>query len=245
MNWLRAFYRALVATFIDGPRLWWLAPLIPLFAFVPEFAQHVAEIKLGMFASPEAFKALQNDPTRWGFGYAKIAGLFLTIFAAARYWSLPSGLRAGWWDLRKMAWRQFLIGLALNAAISGILYFAKTALSPASFDVVNITLSLATLPVLVYMIGALLGDGAVSLRNCYQRGWLQALAMAAFFLLAMLPAQLLHRFNHTLAMGAPTTAVWALMLWDAVLVSVMACWAGTGLAKGYAIGSPSAEAKSA
>ena len=59
----------MLATLCDGPRLWRLAPLIPLFAFLTEFAQHCAEVKLGMFVSPAAFKVLQNDPTRWAFGF--------------------------------------------------------------------------------------------------------------------------------------------------------------------------------
>ena len=236
MNWLRGFGSALLATFRDGPRLWWLAPLIPLLAFLPEFAQHAAEIKLGMFASPQAFKALQNDPTRWAFGYAKIAGLLLAIFASARYWSLPTENRNRWWDVRNVAWRQLLLGVAINLALSAVLFLLKARLSATAFEAVNVAASLATLPVIVLMFGALFGDQTVSLRKCYRTGWLQGLAMAALFLLAMVPAQRLHGLDHTLAMGASTPAVWALMLWDAVLVSLMACWAGTGLAAGYALG---------
>lgn len=236
MNSLRGFGAALLATFRDGARLWWIAPAIPLIAFLPEFAQHVAEIELGMFTSPEAFKALQNDPTRWAFGYAKIAGLFLAIFAAARYWSLPAGSRSRWWDLRNVAWRPFLIGLAINAGLSGVLFSLKGMTSDTVFQAANTALSIATLPILVYMLGGLFGDRAVTLRQCYRTGWWQAAAMAALFLIAMFPAQIVHKFDHTLAMGAPAPAVWALMVWDAVLVSLMACWAGTGLAAGYAIG---------
>ncbi len=236
MSWLRAFGGALLATFRDGPQLWWLAPLIPFLAFLPEFAQHMAEIKLGLFASPEAFKALQNDPNRWAFGYAKIAGLFLTIFASARYWSLPQQDRHRWWDLRTVAWRQLLLGFGINLAVSGALYLLQQALSPGAFNLINIAVSLATLPVLVLMLGALFGDRMVSLRQCYRTGWVQGLVMVTLFLLAMLPAQYVHRLDHTLAMGAPAFVTWALMVWDAVLVSFMACWAGTGLAAGYGLG---------
>ena len=235
MNWLRGLGRALLATFRDGTRLLWLAPLIALFAGLTEFAQHVGEIELGMFASPAAFKALQNNPLRWNFGYAKFAGLFLTIFAAARYWSLPEGTRQRWWDPRTVAWRPFLIGVALNGAVSAAAFLFKPALSAAAFQAVNIALSLATLPLLVYMFGGLFGDRAVRLGEVYRTGWLRAPAMALCFLVAMVPAQLLHRFNHIAAMGAPEAMVWALMVWDALLVALMACWAGTGLAAGYAI----------
>ena len=233
MSWLRALGGALLATFRDGPRLWWLAPLIPLFAFLPEFFQHCAEIKLGMFASPAAFKALQNDPTRWGFGYAKIAGLFLAIFASARYWTLPEQDRSRWWDPRTVAWRQLLLGIGIEVAVTAAVYVLKPIISTNAFKALDLASQLATLPVIVLIFGAFCGDSTVSLRQSYRSGWWQGLAMAALFLLAMLPAQYLHRLDHTLAMGAPSPAVWALMTWDAVLVSFMACWAGTGLAAGY------------
>ena len=189
-----------------------------------------------MFASPAAFKALNNDPTRWAFGYVKITGLFLAIFASARYWSLPSDARNRWWNLRNVAWRQFMLGIAINLALSAMLYLLKIELSAQVFEVVNVAVSVATLPVMVFLLGALFGDRSVSLRQCYRTGWLQGLAMAAFFLLAMLPAQYVHRLDHTFAMGAPAVLTWALMVWDALLVSFMACWAGTGLAAGYGLG---------
>ena len=241
MNWIRRFGEALLATFRDGTRLLWIAPLITLIAGLTEFAQHVAEIKLGMFDSPAAFKALQNDPLRWNFGYVKIAGLFLTIFAAARYWSLPKELRHRWWDLRTVAWRPLLIGAALNGLVSGLIYVIKPALSIPAFETVNIVLSLATLPIMVYMLGGLFGDRKVRLKDVYRTGWLRAAAMALFFLAAIGPAQLIHHFNHTAAMGAPGPAVWTLMAWDALLVALMACWAGTGLAAGYALSSTKQE----
>ena len=241
MNWIRRLGEALLATFRDGTRLLWLAPLIPLIAGLTEFAQHIAEINLGMFASPEAFKALQNDALRWNFGYLKIAGLFLTIFAAARYWSLPEGTRHRWWDLRTVAWRPFLIGVAINGAVTGAAYLLKPALSATAFEMVNIAVSIATLPVLVYMLGGLFGDRAVSLKRLYRTGWLKALVMGVLYLAAFGPAQLIHRFDHTAAIGASAPAVWALMVWDALLVALMACWAGTGLAAGYAFSSAKPE----
>lgn len=70
------------------------APAIVALIVVPEFAQHVAEIQLGMFESKEAFKALSNDPTRWAFGYVKVAGVVLATLATARFWALGSVRRA-------------------------------------------------------------------------------------------------------------------------------------------------------
>jgi hypothetical protein len=234
MIWVRAFGRALVATFRDGTGLWWLAPAIPLIAFLPEMVQHLAEIRLGMFGSADAFKTMANDSTRWAFGYAKIAGLFLSIFAAARFWALRGG-EGSWWDLRLIAWRPFLVGIGLNVAAAIVLIAIQPVVSPSTYEVLNILVSLATLPIMVLMLGGLLGDRAVTLGRAYRSGWIQGIAMGVLFAAAMVPAQWLHRQDHLAAMGAAPPLVWALMIWDAILVSLMAVWAGTGLAAGYAL----------
>ena len=44
-------------------------------------------------------------------------------------------------------------------------------------------------------------------------------------------------------MGAPQAAVWALMVWDAVVVGLIACWTGTALGIGYRGGHPDGESE--
>lgn len=73
--------RRLLATYRLGARRLIAAPLIVALVAVPELVQHFVEIKMGMFASQAAFKALAFDPTRWAFGYAKLAGLWLAMLA--------------------------------------------------------------------------------------------------------------------------------------------------------------------
>lgn len=216
----------------DGLRLWWLAPVIPLIVILPEFIQHIAEIKLGMFASLDAFKQMQNDPDRWFYGYFKIAGLFLGILAAARFWAAQSQ-SARWWSLRTIAWRPFLIALALNCVATIGLLPLEGRLDETALQIVSVAVSIATLPLLVMMIGAFLGDATTSLKKAYRSGWGQALMMAIMFFAVMLGLQPLHQFNHTLAMGQPAYLVWLLMVWDSLLVGAMATLAGTALHHGY------------
>ena len=86
----------------------WLAPAVLALVVIPEFAQHVVEIRIGMFESAEAARSLQNEPTRWAFGYIKIAGLVLTFLAAARFWwTREHGGR--WWDVRDLAWSRLAL----------------------------------------------------------------------------------------------------------------------------------------
>ena len=96
--------------FRDGLRIWLLAPIIPALIVLPEFAQHVVEIQIGIFDSRDAGQALANDPTRWMFGYAKLAGLVFAILATVRFWGARSN-RGYWWDLRAIASKTALLCL--------------------------------------------------------------------------------------------------------------------------------------
>ncbi|WP_120716367.1 hypothetical protein [Tsuneonella amylolytica] len=224
-----AFFRRIWETLRDGVRLWWLAPLIPLISAVPEFAQHVAEVNLGMFASKEAFRELANDPARWSYGYFKIAGLVLAMFAAARFWAV--GKR--WWDPRTIAWRPFLIGLALNVLVTVALLPLEGTFDGVAFQIVTVVLTVATLPLFVLMFGGLFGDREATLARAYRSGWSRAIMIGILFFGVMLGLQPLHQFNHTLAIGESAVIVWGLMIWDSILVGTMAALAGTAFHHGY------------
>ena len=102
MQAVSGLFRLWLGVIRDAARLFWLAPLIPLIAILPEFVQHVWEVNAGMFASKAAFNAHAMDPERWQFGYFKIAGLVLSILAAARFWA-PSITCRGRPPLARMA----------------------------------------------------------------------------------------------------------------------------------------------
>ena len=227
---LAALGGGLKTTLVGGTKLFVLAPLIPLLAIVPEFAQHVAEIRLGMFESRTAFAALAMDPTRWAFGYAKVAGLVLAIFAAARYWG---GARERWWDLRTVAWRPFLIAFAVNAFATAAMMAIQSRLDGVAAGVFQIVATIVTLPLLLYLLGPLLGDHTMSLRRAYAHGWGRLLLLAILVVIAFAPLQALHGLNHEWAMGASDATVWALMAWDSLIVGLLACWTGSALAAGF------------
>lgn len=225
MSWLRA----LGALYRDGFRLLWLAPLVPLLAILPEFAQHVAEVRLGMFDSREAFAALAMDPARWAFGYAKIAGLVLAMLAAARFHGDPAHR---WWDLRGVLWKRFAIALALNAAVALPIEAARGRVGEGAFLTVQAVVTVATLPLILYLFAALIGNRTMTLRAALTSGWRRLPLLALLLVAAFVPAQAVHQLNHTLALGRPDALVWALMVWDALLVGLLACWVGTAMAMG-------------
>ena len=224
-------------TFLGGLSLFWLAPLIPLIVIVPQFVQHVAEINMGMFESEEAFTALANDPMRWTFAYPKVAGVILATLAAARF---IGGAGKRWWDLRTIAWKQFLIALAVNIGVSLVGYGIIQAMGGEAPLALSYAFQIATLPLLIYLFGPLWGDTSMTLRRAYTVGWIATIFAAFLSMLFFAPAQVLHEYNHTLAMGQSDAVVWALMVWDSLLVGLMSCWMGAGLAAGYWLGRPPA-----
>jgi hypothetical protein len=224
-GWAKAAWALLRDTALDSLRLWRIAIWVPLLVVVPEFIQHIVEINLGMFDSREAARALSSDPQRLLFGAVKIAGLFAAILAAVAVWTRR--------DHARPAWRAVGIAFGLNLLLTALVFGLGKIMPAGVWAVLNPILMIVTLPFLVLLIGALLGDASMTLRAAYGRGWLIMLRMALLLPLAWLPLQWLHERNHFWAIGQASWAVWALMAFDALVVSLMACWAGTALHHAY------------
>lgn len=233
MSWLGSAPRDFLWVVRDGLRIWRLAPLIPLLVVVPEAAQHVAEIKLGMFEGIERARAVADSPARWLWGYLKIAGLVLAVLATVRFWGAQrQGQR--WWDPRGIAWRQVGLGVLLFAISSLPGLLLEPAIGTERAGWVDIVLSIATLPLFALLAAGLSGDRGLTLRGAFTRGWLSALRIVVFVVLAFAPLAWLHMRNHRWAMGAPDWQVWALMGFDSLVVGLMATMVGTAIHHGHA-----------
>lgn len=210
------------------------APAIIALVVVPEFAQHVAEISLGMFNSREAAVAVAGHPLRWAFGYLKIAGLVAAMLLSARFWatgSVRAALRVPLPDLGRLA-----IALALLFGSGAALEWLGQAsgIAPVKWLVTAVTwISQAMLMVMV--AGALLGDREGWRSNLAGRiptALLMTLIMAVLFV----PLQVLHGANHSWALGQPAALVWGLMLFDSLVVGLMASVVGAALFVAYRAG---------
>ena len=231
MDVVIALLRRFSAVLRDGLRIWWLAPIIPLIVVLPEFVQHIAEIDLGMFESRTRAAAVADDPQRMIPGYAKLAGLLLSILATIRFWGAQrQGTR--WYDLRHVAWKPLLIaiGLLMLSALPGLGIRAQWG--DEAGDIADLVISLLTLPLLVLVVLSLAGDRTASVGSVFRTGWLAALRMIVFGAILWLPLQALHQANHTWAIGADPVLVWALMVFDSLVVGLLATWAGTALHHG-------------
>lgn len=231
MNRVRREGWRFLVTHRDSLRLWRMAPFVLLIVMVPEFVQHVFEIRIGMFESLERFRDLAQDPTRWEFGNFKIAGVFLSILFAARFWA-NHARGARWWSLAGISWKQVVLGIVIQI-LGGLPNLLAGSLDPRVSMAITVAAFLITLPGLVLMIGGILGDHKTGLVDVYRRGWAKGLRFVLHAAPGWALLQMLHQFDHTLAMGQPTALVWALMAWDTLVVGQMTALAGTALHHGY------------
>jgi hypothetical protein len=209
-----------------------IAPAVVAIAVVPELAQHVAEINLGMFDSRAAFQALANDPLRWTFGYAKVAGLVLAMLATVRFLALGSVRRA--LLVRPMNLLRLLLAMALTFAVELPFEWLREAsaslLADGALTLASVVLQAG---LLVYVVGALVEDRGNSLRSAFAERWPTALLMTLLVAVAFLPAQALHTGNHMAAMGQHPLLVWIIMMFDSLLVGLIATLVGAALYTAY------------
>lgn len=227
--------RVLLETYKLGFRAWWLAPAIVAIAIVPEFAQHVAEIRLGMFESLQRFSDLAQHPDRWMFGYAKVAGLIVAMLAIARFWAVGSVRKTfaiAPADLLRLV---FAIGLTWAVSLP-FDWLAARNLPAAVILLVRVVSAVVQAGLTLFVIAALFGDRSLTLRTAFTERLPTALVLAVAVLFAFMPAQMLHMLNHKLAIGQSATVVWVLMIWDALVVGLIASLVGSALWAAYRSG---------
>lgn len=224
----------IVAAYRLGGRTMLAAPVIAAVAILPELAQHVVEIKLGMFASIDAFRALADDPARWAFGYAKLAGFWLAILATARFWAVEGdvarAIRPGWSAAGRLS-----AGIGL-AVLQSLLMKAVAGHGVVIDTVASLLSLLLQCSLFVYLVGSLLGDERATLRWSFTAGWPRALFMTLLLALTFAPCQMLHMAGHRLAIGSPVPVVWGVMLLDGLFVGLFAALAGSAMVVGYRFG---------
>ena len=220
-----------------GFALFVLAPVIVAIVAIPEFLQHIAEINLGMFDGIAQAHAVANDPQRWAFGYAKLAGLALGMFAAARFWGVrDAGGR--WWNLRNVAWVQLIIALIVFLFVPSIPDLVRRWLPEWAYVTLYWGLSLAVLPFLFPVLAALFGDRRVGPFANYWRDWRWVPLLILLMIAAYAPGMAAHYGLHRLAMGMPRLAVWPMMALDALVVALIASLVGAAFSLVHAAARP-------
>ena len=227
----RLLFARLFEVLRDGFRIWIFASLIPALVVLPEFVQHVAEIQIGMFESREIGRSLSDDPTRWAFGYVKLAGFLLAILATIRFWG-AFRYADRWWNVASIGWGNVLIAGALIALTTLPGTLLENAIGEEKAGWIDIALALATLPLLVLLVRGVSGDRQTSLRSAFRHDWFAAIRVIVFAVAVWVPLQYLHGKNHDWAFGAPDYILWSLMIFDSIVVGLIATLAGTAIHHG-------------
>jgi hypothetical protein len=233
MSALRGTARALYDTYRLGGRTVAVAPSIVAIAILPELAQHVVEISLGMFQSVADFRAHAADPMRMAFGYVKIAGFVVAILLTARFWargSVRAALLIRPASLVRLGWA-IALTLAVAFAFDWLVKRAPTVAFP-----LQIVSFLTQAGLTLYVVAALLDDRAMTLRRVFTERWPSAVVMTLLLIAAFGPAQALHMANHKLVIGQAAPIVWAVMTFDGLFVGLFAALVGSALYVGYRTG---------
>lgn len=232
---VRGVGRAVLETYRLGGRMVVVAPAILAIAVLPELVQHVAEVHLGMFESIDRFRALANDPVRWGFGYVKVAGFVLAILATARFWSVGSVRRTLLVPPKTLL--KVVAGLAVGFAVAWpFSWLGRQGLSPAISGIAQIVSAVLQGGFMVYIIGALLEDRTVTPRRAMTSLLPAAILLLVLAAVAFAPSQALHMANHKMAMGQALPIIGLLMLFDALWVGLLAALVGSAMFVGTRTG---------
>ena len=199
------------------------APLLLALACAGEFIQHIAEVSIGMFASREAFVALQGSPLRMGFGLAKVAALLVTVAWTARWLAHRNRAERPGLD-GPIDWGRLLLPMLIT--IGALITVTQAPIGSRQVRLALLgAVLLVSLPWSRMAMDALFGRPRESLGKALRRRPMPPIGG----LLAILPvaaAMYLHTRNHTWAFAAQPSAVWALMAWDALLVAGLTGWLG-------------------
>ena len=225
---IRDSYRLGGQTFIAGPA-------VVALVILPEFAQHVAEITMGMFDSRAAAHAMAQSPLRWDFGYVKLTGLALTMLFTARFWAKGGSVRrAILVPPQTFAW--VVNGIAALVAGGAAFYVLAGHLPKLAGLGVQVLSAVSQAGLIVWLVGKLVEDPEIRLRQAFTTRLPTALVITILLAAAFVPGQWMHGLNHKIAMGEPRPVVCALMTFDALVVGLMAAVVGSGLYVGYQLG---------
>ena len=195
-----------------------------------EFAQHVTEIKLGMYHSLAAFEALSEAHERLGMGLLKVASLGLPGWWFIRYLGFGENAQAAR-TIDPHAFKLWLVIFVLGifAAALGLLGpspGAMLGLSHKAGQMLSVASGIAEFVVEVYLTAWVvawpLGNAAIgplrSIRLMSGHFW----RATGYYVAGFLPLMIVHYALGMGAIGRPEPWVWVMMGLDALVVAALA-----------------------
>jgi len=222
MAWIKRYFTDLIGAHVDGVRA--IAGLPLLFAlFVGwEFAQHVAEVRSGMYVSLAAAKAVQYDPARMALGWVKMLSVYVGGFFTIRYLVRRAG---GAVDPIGTAALRYAPYVAYSLIVFALVLYAPQLVSGDGVMILRAVVGLSQVfiePLLMAWIVSAATDGAVRgpIASARRTGWLYIWALLLFFV-GRLPVNAVHQLINRYAIGQAPGTVWAMLAVDALSVALI------------------------
>lgn len=223
MHWIRRFSADLAGSYLDSLRaikaLPWLFAAIILW----EFAQHVVEVRIGMFTNEETARAVSQDGARMVFGWVKMISIYVGAFFVIRHF-------AGTRDGRQLAplgpaAKRFAPYLVYSLILFAAVFYTRDFAAEDQVDMVRAVLGLGQVliePLLMAWVVAAATDGRITgpIGSAKRTGLLYFLALP-LFLLIRTPVSLLHQNLNQWAIGKQSPELWSLLAIDSLVVGLI------------------------
>ena len=200
------FWTAFKETYRGSIAFMIACPLLTMVPEVFEILQHVVEVKIGLYASVAAAKALEHDPWRMGFGLLKVAALTVPTYWIVRF--------LAWRDPARAACPVVLVVQLASAALQLFVLPRDGWALLVEFIVLQI------LAVLLHpwFVAAALGNPAIGPQRSVAIMARQTLWSFVFMLVAILPLMIPHYVLGALAILGPKPFLWPVLVLDSLLV---------------------------
>ena len=194
-------------------------PLLALFPVAFELVQHLVEVRIGMYDSLAAAKAVEHDQLRMGFGFLKVIALVVPEYWVVRYLVFREQARAAQFD--RLAVSLFAVFMAFKLGLTAIQLFGL----PQTGPVLLATFfggAIVSILIAAWGVAASLGNGTIGPGASIAIMWRQLPWTFVFSLLTMLPLMALHYGFAALALLGPKPLLWPTLVIDALLVGWLA-----------------------
>jgi len=223
MTWIGRSGSVLFGSHVDGIRAILGLPLLFALLIGWEFVQHIIEVRLGFYDSPEAARAVANDASRMVFGWIKMASVYVGGFFVIRY--LWRRNRDAVISPMVPAFQRYLPYVLYSLTVFGLVFYARQIVPGEHVNTLRAVVGLGQViiePLLMFWIVAAATDGAVKtpVSSARMMGWLYFWAFVLYFV-ARLPVNILHQLLNRYAMGQSDVVMWALLAVDALVVGMI------------------------